>query len=123
VNYADGLAAEAGLIDPQYTRGGRSDGHVLSAPIGSYRANRFGLHEMQGNVWEWCRDDFAMEEEVRPRDGDGLRIPTTQPAKGSIRGGSWSGDWLNSIVSNRMDYHQGNSDGDLGVRFARAVEP
>ena len=32
------------------------DGHLGTAPVRSYAANGLGLHEMTGNVWEWCGD-------------------------------------------------------------------
>ena len=60
------------------------DGHVHTAPVGSYRVSLYGLHDMLGNVWEWtCSSYDPAYRSAESRCGSGER-------NGVVRGGSWS---------------------------------
>jgi formylglycine-generating enzyme required for sulfatase activity len=61
------------------------DGFLYTAPVGSFKANAFGLHDMHGNASEWCEDWDGPYKE-------GDQTDPTGPESGVqrvYRGGSW----------------------------------
>ncbi|MBL8860812.1 MAG: SUMF1/EgtB/PvdO family nonheme iron enzyme, partial [Planctomycetes bacterium] len=93
---------------------------VSLLPIGSLRPNRFGLHDVHGNVWEWCQDMWA--DSVKRRAGDGVWDP---PSAGSrvMRGGGHIGGASDARSSYRIGQAPDQRNGVLGLRPARGITP
>ena len=84
-------------------------------PVGQKKPNAWGLHDMYGNVSEWCEDVYSPTyyKESSPADPPGPPSPG-QDVKRVIRGGSWK----SSPLACRTTARQGEATGDSDACFS-----
>ncbi|WP_050799661.1 SUMF1/EgtB/PvdO family nonheme iron enzyme [Thiocapsa marina] len=97
--------------------GSRWDARV-TAPVGSFQANAFGLHDTAGNVWEWVQDCWHDDYVGAPAVGSVWQENCPDPRR-VLRGGSWSYSPWFLRVSLRLRYNPDFRIDDLGVRLAQ----
>jgi sulfatase modifying factor 1 len=102
-------ACRAGTSTPRYAEldaiawfRGNSDGRPH--PVGQKEPNAWGLHDMLGNVWEWCWDMYD---------------PAVYGTYRVFRGGGWADEERGCLASNRRRSHPTYSVDDVGFRVAR----
>ena len=90
--------------------------------VGSYPANPFGLHDMHGNVSEWCQDEYAFWFYFTSRKQDPVFVGM---GFGKVRrGGSWE-DYSKNCRSARRAYYVSHIIGtrDIGFRVVMTLAP
>lgn len=113
-------------LDPRYANfsdrndptgasiGSLDDGRAVTAPVGSYLPNAFGLHDVVGNVWEWTCSEYQPayggEEQACSvkRPGEGQRV---------VRGGSWNNGPGELRSAKRLARKPGDRDAMTGFRI------
>ncbi len=97
----------------------RDDGWSGPAPVGSYGGNPFGLHDVIGNVSEWCRDRMEFYR-IPVLPGDGLRSAGIVDAR-AVRGGAFNMVARNGRSSARFGMNERTRVGWIGVRPAMGI--
>ncbi|MCB9919951.1 MAG: SUMF1/EgtB/PvdO family nonheme iron enzyme [Planctomycetes bacterium] len=117
-NLADRTAGE---VNPAWVQHADfDDGFAHWAPVGSFAGNAFGLHDMTGNVWEWCLDRATMDYSDPVRVDTGERLSLAM-ARRSLRGGAFTSDVDKLRSAFRSGDFPANQAPDTGVRVSRRV--
>ena len=91
-------------------------------PVGEKLSNGFGLHDMHGNIWEWCEDAYVDTYAAAPLDGSAVEA-TSKFVSRVLRGGSWSSDPHYLRAALRYRRPTGRQQLTLGFRVARTLVP
>lgn len=90
-HFGDVPSADVANYNGTYTWNGSPKGknRQTTTDVGSFPANPWGLHDLHGNVWEWCADEYAEytgDDQTDPsRD-----IKQSDNSERVLRGGSWN---------------------------------
>lgn len=93
------------------------DGHVYTAPAGSYRSNDFGLYDMAGNVLEWT---CSLYEKDSQSPAQRCEEPIAE-RQFVVRGGSWNDEPRNVRSADRHRNQPEFQDYFLGFRLVREL--
>lgn len=94
---------------------GYDDGYVFTSPVGIFPPNKFGVHDLNGNVLEWCSDWYSDTYDKESKNPKG-------PDKGTykvIRGASWNRSGKYMRASHRTFYNKTVRFDFLGFRCAK----
>ncbi len=83
--------------------------------VGQKKPNQLGLHDMNGNIWEWCEDWFTPNATLIPKDGSAYAIQTRDRV---LRGGCHHNGAIHCTNKKRYNIAPDYSDECIGFRVA-----
>jgi uncharacterized protein (TIGR02996 family) len=119
-HFGETISTDQGNYNGNETYGNGKKGvyRQKTTRVGIFTANAWGIHDMHGNVWEWCQDwfgDYTENDVVDPKGPDAGQFRV-------LRGGSW----YISPVSCRSPFRDwgepGGRDGSVGFRLCFCLD-
>jgi formylglycine-generating enzyme required for sulfatase activity len=100
-----------------YGNGPKGTYREQTIDVASFPANCWGLHDMHGNVYEWCQDHWHESYNFAPGDDQPWLIPAAADDElRLLRGGSWSNDPANCRSAYRVSLHPDDRYFNVGFR-------
>ncbi len=117
-HFGETISPELANYNGNYTYGeGQKGGYrEQTTDAGSFPANAWGLHDMHGNVWEWCADHWHSNYNKAPADGSPWINDKSNDSGRLLRGGSWNGLPGDCRSACRVDYLPGAQHDAVGFR-------
>lgn len=122
--FGDSLSAEQANFDRDapYNGGKQLPAQKLAdqgtRPVGSYKANSWGLHDMHGNVDEWCRDWLDDDHFEKKLPGGRDPEATSGSKYRATRGGYWLSNGRDCRSASRNGSYPDHLGDNIGFRIA-----
>jgi formylglycine-generating enzyme required for sulfatase activity len=102
-----------------YSENSQENGNYTTHPVGLKGKNKFGLHDMHGNVWEWVEDCYHANYNGAPVDGSAWtkNCGGKEPAR-VLRGGGWPSPAQYARSACRSPARPSRQDANTGFRLA-----
>ena len=115
-----GVEYEGGYDSSGWPEKSHDHNQAGTQPVGLKKENALGLHDMLGNVWEWCEDDWHGDYKNAPADGRAWVDGLPRGAIRVVRGGSWFGVARRCRCACRIRIGPGGRVDSLGFRLVVA---
>jgi formylglycine-generating enzyme required for sulfatase activity len=89
--------------------------------VGSYTANPWGLYDMHGNVWEWCRDYYGSYDKIEVKPNPIQLIQQSEDRR-VLRGGAWLSNARDCRASLRSGDSPGSANFNVGFRVCLPLD-
>ncbi len=104
--------------NPYFDKDGKGEFRAKTTPVKKFKANPWGLHDMHGNLWQWCEDWYGDYPDGDITDPTGTETGTRRV----LRGGSWFDLARGCRAANRDRVEPASRDDSFGFRLALRLD-